>query len=61
MNLQHYRQGSAAFGLRDNCIYMARDGTIRPYAKTAAFLMTSGDSAELKDGRTLALYGSFEF
>jgi len=56
MNLERHHQGPAAFDLQHNCIYLARDGAVRCYAKTAAFYMTAGNSPELMDGRTLALY-----
>ena len=56
MNVQRHHQNPAAVDLKDYCIYLARDGTLRPYAKTAEFFRSSGKSPELIDGRTLALY-----
>lgn len=57
MNLQRrHQQDPAALGLRDNCIYLARDGAIRSYAKAAEFLEDAGRNPELMDGRMLALY-----
>ena len=56
MNLERHHQGPAAFGLRDNCIYLARDGTMRCYAKTAEFFRSANGNPELIDGRTLALH-----
>jgi hypothetical protein len=56
MNLHRHHQGLVALGLQDNCIYLARDGVMRAYAKTAEFLMKTGNSPELMDGRTLTLY-----
>jgi mannose-6-phosphate isomerase-like protein (cupin superfamily) len=56
MNLQHHHQGPAALGLEDNCIYLARDGAMRCYAKTAEFFRSADRNPELMDGRTLALY-----
>ncbi len=57
MNLQRPRQDHpAALGLRDNCIYLARDGTMRSYAKTAEFFRSAGENPELRDGRMLAFF-----
>ncbi len=56
MSLQHDRQSPAALGLKDNCIYLARDGVMRSYAKTAEFFGSVGKIPELKDGLTLALF-----
>jgi hypothetical protein len=57
VNLQRrHQQDPAALGLRDNCIYLARDGAIRSYAKAAEFLEDAGRNPELMDGRMLALY-----
>jgi len=56
MNLQRHHQDPAALDLQDNCIYLARDGAMRSYAKTAEFFRNSGKSPEFMDGRTLALY-----
>jgi mannose-6-phosphate isomerase-like protein (cupin superfamily) len=50
------RQGSAVLGLQDNCIYLARDGAVRSYAKAAEFFSNAGQKPELADGRVLALY-----
>lgn len=46
MNLQRPHRGQASLGLQDTCTY----------AKTAEFLMNTGNSPELMDGHTLALY-----
>ncbi len=56
MKLHQHHQEPAAFGLQDNCIYLAQDGAMRCYAKTAEFFRSAGRNPELKDGRTLALY-----
>ena len=56
MTLQHRCEGRAALGLQDNCIYLARDGAMRRYAKTAGLLRSAGRDPELMDGRMLALY-----
>ncbi|HWG67964.1 MAG TPA: hypothetical protein VN692_00975 [Steroidobacteraceae bacterium] len=56
MNWRRHHQGPAAIALRDNCIYLARDGAMLCHAKTAGFLRGSDRNSELMDGRTLALY-----
>jgi len=56
MSLQHHLEDSAAHDLKEDCIYLARDGTMQSHAKTAEFFRNSGNSPELTDGRTLALY-----
>jgi hypothetical protein len=56
MSLQRQGQDSAALDLHENCIYMARDGTVRSHPKGAEFFRKSGRSLEWADGRTLALH-----
>ncbi len=57
MSGQHNSQPNlAALDLQDHCIYLARDGALRSYAKTVEFFRSSGKSPELMDGRMLALY-----
>jgi mannose-6-phosphate isomerase-like protein (cupin superfamily) len=56
MNLQPQHRGPGAISLQDNCIYLARDGAMLCYAKTAAFFRSADRELELMDGRTLALY-----
>jgi len=58
MNWRRHHQGPAAIALRDNCIYLARDGAMLCHAKTAGFLRGSDRNSELMDGRTLALYAN---
>lgn len=47
-------RGGAAFALRDHVVQLARDGTMRPQAKTAALLW--GDDPGLADGPLLTLH-----
>ena len=54
--MQHIGQRSAALGLKDHCIYLARDGTMRAYARTVEFLRSAGTNPELMDGRVLSLH-----
>jgi hypothetical protein len=56
MNLQSHGQDSAPLDLKENCIYMPRDGTMLSHAKTAEFFRTSGRRPEFRNGRTLALH-----
>jgi mannose-6-phosphate isomerase-like protein (cupin superfamily) len=56
MSPQHHHQDAAALPLQDNCIYLARDGAMRCYAKTAEFFRSADGNPELMDGRTVALY-----
>jgi mannose-6-phosphate isomerase-like protein (cupin superfamily) len=46
----------ASINLSDNCIYLAHDGSMRPYAKTAEFFRNAGTNPDLKDGCVLALH-----
>jgi len=55
MILQDHHEVPSALGLRDNCIYLAPDGTMQPYATGTAFLKSATTDPELMDGRTLAL------
>lgn len=55
MRLQH-RQETVALNLADNCIYLARDGSLRSHAKTPEFFRDTGRNPELTDGRVLALH-----
>ena len=45
-----------ALDLAGHCIYLAQDGALRPYARTAEFFRRSGESAELADGHVIALF-----
>ena len=56
MDPQHQHPQSAAFDLHQVCVYLARDGSMRSYAKTAELFRSSGESGELMDGRMLALH-----
>jgi mannose-6-phosphate isomerase-like protein (cupin superfamily) len=56
MNLQHRRREPAALDLQNNCIYLARDRAMRPYAKTAGFFRNASKDPGLMDGRILALH-----
>jgi mannose-6-phosphate isomerase-like protein (cupin superfamily) len=56
MNVQCHYEDPALFELDDSCIFVAPDGAMRPYAKTAEFFRESGNSPEMRHGRTLALY-----
>ncbi|WP_051980665.1 hypothetical protein [Burkholderia sp. 9120] len=56
MNPQPLHDGPTALHLNDTCIFLARDGTVRSYAKTAETLRKSGSDPELTDGRMLAMF-----
>jgi mannose-6-phosphate isomerase-like protein (cupin superfamily) len=56
MSLQQRPQRPAAFGLQDSCVYLARNGAMRAYAKTAEFFGEVCKNPDLMDGRVLALY-----
>jgi mannose-6-phosphate isomerase-like protein (cupin superfamily) len=56
MSLQQRSKEPAALSLPDNCIHLARDGSLSSYAKTPEFFRNAGRSAELMDGRVLALH-----
>jgi mannose-6-phosphate isomerase-like protein (cupin superfamily) len=45
-----------SISLPDNCLYLARDGSMRPYAKTAEFFRNAGTNPDLMDGLMLTLH-----
>ena len=56
MNLQHRGREPVALGLQDNCIYLAPDKAMRPFAKTAEFFRCASQDPEFMDGCVLALH-----
>lgn len=56
MHSRRDHAGPAALGLNDNLVFLARDGAMRFYAKTAEFFARAGRDPALIDGLTLALF-----
>jgi hypothetical protein len=55
LSAQHSRNPTS-ISLPDHCIFLARNSSIRSYAKTAEFFRNAGADPDLMDGRVLALY-----
>jgi len=51
-----HSQTRTSISLPDNCIYLARGGSMRPYAKTAEFFRDAGTNPDLRDGLVLTLH-----
>ena len=49
-----HSQIPTSISLPDNCIHLVRDGSMRPYAKTAEFFRNAGTNPDLIDGGILA-------
>lgn len=51
-----HSQTRTSISLPDNCVYLARDGSMRPYAKTAEFFRNAGKNPALRNGLVLTLH-----
>lgn len=56
MNLQYPHDRPSALCLQDNCIHLARNGTLRSHAKNAEIFRNPSKYPELMEGRLLVLH-----